>query len=109
MAMCTRRLLDTPVLEIEPYTFEHVRTFTCLGTILTKHNNITEEVQNRIAIANRCYFSLQKHFESNFISRIKKILLYKTLVHPIVLYGTECWTLSQMNEEIVNVCEWKIL
>jgi sorting nexin-29 len=44
MAMNTRRLMDIPVLDIEPYTFEHIHTFTYLGTILTKDNNITEEV-----------------------------------------------------------------
>jgi hypothetical protein len=51
MAMNTRRLLDVPALEIEPYTFEHVHIFTYLGTVYTKDNNITEEVRNRIAVA----------------------------------------------------------
>jgi hypothetical protein len=51
MAINTRRLLDIPVLEIEPYTFEHVHAFTYLGTIPSKDNNITEEVQNKIAVA----------------------------------------------------------
>jgi hypothetical protein len=54
MATNTRRFIDIPVLEIQPYTFEHVHTFTYLSTVLTKDNNITEEVQNRIPIANRC-------------------------------------------------------
>jgi hypothetical protein len=36
MAMKMRRFLDIPVLEIEPYTFENVHTFTYLGTFLTK-------------------------------------------------------------------------
>jgi hypothetical protein len=109
MAVNTRRLMNIPVIEIEPYTFEHVRTLTCLGTVLTKDNNVTEEVQNRIAVANRFYFSLQKHFKANLISTNMKILLYKMLVHPVVLYRTECWTLSRMNENLVDVFEQKIL
>jgi hypothetical protein len=71
VAVNTRRLMDIPVLEIEPYTFEHVHAFTCFGTVLTKDNNITEEVRNKIAVANRCYFSLQKYFKSNFIHKYK--------------------------------------
>jgi hypothetical protein len=78
MAMNTRRLLDKHILEKEPYNFEHVHNFTYLGTVSTKDNNITGEVQNRIAIANRCYFSLHKRIKSNFVSRTPKILLYKT-------------------------------
>jgi acetamidase/formamidase len=54
-AMNTRRLMNIPVLETEPKTFERVRPFTHLGTILTKDNNIKEEVQNGIAVANRAY------------------------------------------------------
>jgi hypothetical protein len=97
MAMNARRLLDPLILEIGPYTFEHVHTFTSLGTKINKENDITKEVRNRIAVANRCYFRLQKHFKSNFISRTTKILLYKMFVYPIILYGVECWTLSRTN------------
>jgi hypothetical protein len=79
-----------------------------LGTKINKENDITEEVWNRIAVANRCYFSLQKHFKSNLISRTMKILLYK-MVRPIVLYGVDCWTLSRTNEKMVDGFERKIL
>jgi hypothetical protein len=107
MGRNTRRLRDIPVLGIEPYTFEHVPTFAYVGTISTTDNNITK-VRNTIAIG-RCYFSLQKHFKSNFIYTNTKILLYKTLVRLIVLYGTECWTLPRMNEKMLDVFERKIL
>jgi hypothetical protein len=102
MVMNARRLLDPLILEIGPYIFEHVLTFTYLSTTINKENYITEEVWNRIAVANRCYFSLQKHF----ISRTTKILLYK-MVRPMVFYG--CWTLFQTNEKKVDVFENKIL
>jgi sorting nexin-29 len=107
MAMNARRLPDPLILEIGLYTFEHVHTFTYLGTKINKENDITQEVWNRIAVASRRYFSLQTHFKSNFISRTTKILLYKTLVHPIALYGAECWTLSRTNEKTAHVFERK--
>jgi hypothetical protein len=108
MAMNARRLLDPLVLEIGPYTFEHVHTFTCLGTEINKENDITEEVWNRIAAAYRCYVILHKHFKSNFICRMAKILLCKT-VRPVVLYRAECWTLFRTNEKMADVFEKKIL
>jgi hypothetical protein len=37
------------------------------------------------------------------------MLLYKTLVRPIVLYRAECWSLSGTNEKMVDVFERKIL
>jgi hypothetical protein len=72
-AMNARRLLDPLILEIGPYTFEHVHTFTYLVKKIKKENDVTEEVRNRITKANKCYFMLQKHFKSNFISRSTKI------------------------------------
>jgi hypothetical protein len=57
MPMNARRLLDPLFLEIGPYTSEHVHTFTYLGTKINKENDITEEVRNRIAVANRCYLA----------------------------------------------------
>jgi hypothetical protein len=98
------RLLNPLILEIGPYTYTH----TYLGTKINKENDITEEVRNRIAAANRCYFSPQKRLKSNFISRTTKILLYTT-VRPIVLYRAKCWTLSQTNKKMVDVFERKIL
>jgi predicted membrane-bound dolichyl-phosphate-mannose-protein mannosyltransferase len=95
MPMNATRLLDPLILEIGLYTFEHVHTFTYLGTKINKENYIKEEVWNRNAAENRCYFSLQKHFKSNIISRTTKILLYKTLVRPIVLYGGEVLDIIQ--------------
>jgi hypothetical protein len=49
-----QELLDLLILEIWLCTFEHagLHTFTYLGTKINKENNITEEVQNRIAVAN---------------------------------------------------------
>jgi hypothetical protein len=80
-----------------------------LGTKINKENDVTEDIWNRIAATNRCYFSLKKHFKSNFISRTTNILLRKTLVRPIALYDAECWTLSGTNEKMVDVFERKIL
>jgi hypothetical protein len=83
MAMNARRLLDSLILEIGPCTFGHTYLYL-FGYKINKENDITE-VRNRISVANRCHFSLQKHFKSNFISRTTKILLHKTLMPPIVI------------------------
>jgi hypothetical protein len=41
MAMNARRLLDPLISEIGSYTFEHVHTFTYLGTKTNKENYTT--------------------------------------------------------------------
>jgi hypothetical protein len=41
--------------------------------------------------------------------RNNKIGLYKTLIKPILCYGSVTWTLTQMSEQMLNASERKIL
>ncbi|PSN53408.1 hypothetical protein C0J52_21382 [Blattella germanica] len=46
---------------------------------------------------------------SRYISKKAKLTLYKTVVRPIVLYGSETWTLSKNMEQHLMTWERKIL
>jgi hypothetical protein len=59
--------------------------------------------------ANISCFGLQKHLKSWILSRPTKIQLHKILIKPIVIYGSECWTISQSDEQKLDVFEVKIL
>jgi hypothetical protein len=93
-------------LEVGEYKFEQVQSFMYLGTKVNIWNDISEEVKTRIMAANRSCFGLQNHLKSWILSRTTKIQLHKTL---IVMYGSECWTLSQSDEQKLDVFERKVL
>ena len=61
---------------------------------------MVEEIKERIAVGNRCYFSLQGIFKCKNISRATKIRLYKTVLKPVVMYGSEAWTMTMIKEEL---------
>jgi hypothetical protein len=48
--------------------------------------------------ANKAYSSLQSIFRSKQIYRNNKIRLYKTLINPVLSYGSVTWTLTQTTE-----------
>ena len=50
----------------------------------------------------RCLFS------SRLSSRATKIILYKTLIRPVVTYGAEAWTLMKKEKQAVLIFERKI-
>jgi len=43
------------------------------------------------------------------VTRASKIVLYKTLIKPLVLCGAEVWTLTKKEEQAVLIFERKII
>ncbi|CAK1585329.1 unnamed protein product [Parnassius mnemosyne] len=90
-------------------TFASVNDFVYLGSLVTDNNDVSSEVSRRIMAANKCYFGLLSYLRSKLLLRSIKLLLYKTLLRPILTYGSECWVLSKKDENSLLVFERKIL
>jgi hypothetical protein len=69
-----------------------------LGTLITTNNNTYAEINNRIALANRSYFGLVNILKAKNINREYKVIIYKTLIKPVLMYGAETWVLSKADE-----------
>jgi len=67
-----------------------------------------KEIQRRSLAGNRTYFTAISLFRSRFLSRVTKIMLYKTLIRPVVSFGAEAWTLTKKEEQAVLIFERKI-
>lgn len=91
------------------YSFEVVKDFVYLGSSMTSTNNISVEIQRRITLANRCYFGLSRQLSSRALSRRTKLRLYTSLILPVLLYGSEAWTLAAADEKNLGTFERKIL
>uniref|UniRef100_A0A0K8SN56 Reverse transcriptase domain-containing protein n=1 Tax=Lygus hesperus TaxID=30085 RepID=A0A0K8SN56_LYGHE len=96
-------------LMVGEFTFQRVDSFLYLGSLVTSSNDMSSEISARLIAANRCYFGLVRHFKSRNVSRSTKVLLYKTLVRPVLTYGSETWTLSAATIKSLEVFERKIL
>lgn len=70
---------------------------------------MTEEINQRIMAGNRAYFANIKLLKSNLLSRNLKIKLYKTLIRPVVTYGSETWTMSVADEKALRTFERKVI
>lgn len=71
------------------HRFESLLKFKYLGAIITKDNDIREEIKQGITDGNRCYWSLMKIFENLNIPRALKIRIYKRVLQPVVICGSE--------------------
>jgi hypothetical protein len=91
------------------FPFEVIKEFVYLGTLMTPTNDVSLEIQRRIQTANRCFFGLRKHLQSSDLSRQTKFTIHKTLIRPVLLYGSETWVLTRREENQLLVFEWKVL
>jgi len=90
-------------------SFERVDEFKYLGTTLTNRNSIQEEIKSRLKSGNACYHSVQNLLSSSLLSKNLKIKIYRTIILPVVLYGSETWSLTLREEHRLRVFENRVL
>ena len=88
---------------------ERVEDFKYLGTTLTNQNSIQEEIKCRLKSGNACYYSVQNLFSSTFLCENIKIMLYRTIILRVVLYGFETWLLTLSEEHRLRMSENRVL
>jgi hypothetical protein len=76
---------------------------------MTPTNDVSLKIQRRFQAANRCFFGLRKHLQSSHLSRQTKFTIHKTLIHLVLLYGSETWVLTKREENELLVFERKVL
>ena len=96
-------------IKIENYSFEIQNKFIYLGTSLTSNNDISADIETRIASANRAYFALRPILKSQIVHRNTKLRIYKSLIRPIVTYGAETWIMYAHITKRLAVFERKVL
>jgi len=89
-------------------TYEGVAEFIYWGRVISNDNSVEKEIQRRILAGNRTYFAAISLFRSRLLSRATKIMLYKTLIRPVVSCEVEAWMLTEKEEQAVLILERKI-
>jgi hypothetical protein len=89
--------------------YEKVESFKYLGAMIKSLNDIETEIKSKIAVGNKCYYTLGTILKRRSISQSIKIRLYKTIIMPVVTYGAETWTLTRKMEKMLMTWERKIL
>jgi hypothetical protein len=101
MMLCGRTVIKN--------SFEIVEDFTYLDTCLTSINEIRPKIEKRIATANTAYYALHPILKSQSVYRNIKIIIYKTLIRPVITYGAEAWTMSSETGKWLAIFERKVL
>ena len=75
------RRIDSQITA-DNYTFDTVKEFIYFGSAVTTKNDVSLEIKRRITLANRRYYGLNGQLSNRDLSRMTKLILYKTLILP---------------------------
>lgn len=83
------------VICIEGQQFAVVDDFVYLGALIRADGDMSGAIKARITSASRCFFGLLRHLRSRLLTKQTKCLIYKTIIRPVLLYGSETWPLTR--------------
>jgi len=106
---CTGKETQLDKLTVDNMHVDQVRSFSCLGNVVSANNTLEEEIRERIAKGIKAFCANKTLFKSNLVSRKSKLKLYWSVVRPIVVYGCETWVLEESIIQKLSVFERKIL
>ena len=103
------RCPDDGGIVVNEQVIKEVGEFVYLGSKLTSDNLIENEIQNRISKFTKnvnCLYPLLKQKE---IPSDVKVCIYTTVLRPVLLYGSETWTLTTKLKSKIQASEMRIL
>ena len=86
-----------------------MKSFTYLGGVITENALSDQDITRRIGLAHAAMRTLNTIWTAKDITIPTKVTLYQTLVLPIVLHGSETWTLKAADERRLNTFEMSCL
>ena len=75
------------------------------GTVITHDGKCDKEIKRRIALAKTTFSNLSKVFKNKRLSLHIKRRLLKCYVRPVLLYGSECWTITDAMKKKLEAAE----
>ena len=90
-------------------TFDVIKEFIHLGSAVTSKNYVSVEIKRSNNPANRWCYGLNRQLSNRVLSSSTKLILYKTLILPVLLYGAETQTLLSTDAAASRVFEGKVL
>ena len=74
-------------------------TFTYLGSVVNTDGGAETDIQQRLCKARTAFKNLQAVWRSGQYTIRTKLHFYKSCILPILLYGSECWRMTECDQQ----------
>ena len=96
-------------IRLDDHTLKQVNEFKYLGVMFGTENDILLELNCRITKFNSTLSLLYPLIKDRHVPSKAKILIYTSILRPILLYGHEAWSLTKRTKSKIQACEMKVL
>ena len=91
--------------EIDGETMETVTDFIFLGSKITEDGDCSHEIKRCLLLGRKTMTNLDSILKSRDITLSIKIRLIKAMVFPLVMYGSESWTVKKAERRRIDAFE----
>ena len=81
--------------EIDGETVETVSDFIFWGSKITADGDCSHEIKRHLLLGRKAMINLDSMLKSRDIIWWTKVSLVKAMVFPVVMYGSETWTIKK--------------
>ncbi|XP_056017380.1 uncharacterized protein LOC130053815 [Ostrea edulis] len=87
----------------------NTNTFTYLGSVVSTDDGAEADIQLRLCKARTAFKNLQTVWRSGQYTIRTKLHLYRSCILPILLYGYECWRITERDQQKLSTFHTKSL
>ena len=93
----TKIMASSPITswQIDGETVETVADFILGGSKITADGDCSHEIKRHLFLGRKVMTNLDSIFKSRDITLPTKVCLVKAMVFPVVMYGSESWTIKE--------------
>ena len=93
----TKIMASGPMIswQIDGEIMETVRDFISLGSKITADGDYSHEIKRHLFLGRKSMTNLESILKSRDITLLSKAHLVKAMVFPVVMYGSESWTIKK--------------
>lgn len=86
-------------------TIEYVEEYTYLGQIISPTDLTNKEINNRISLAWKRFWSLKEIMKNPQVQLKAKSKIFNSCILPVMTYGCQTWSLTNYNIRKLKTCQ----
>ena len=91
--------------QIDGGKVETVTDFIFLGSKVTADGDCSHEIKRSLLLGRKAMTNLDSILKSRDVTLLTKVHIVKAIVFPVVMYGSESWTIRKAEDQRIDASE----